>query len=118
MASKTVLLESLDLIREHHFNNAQKGEILFPGNPGGVSAWHNKVVFDKFEYHPPVAGLNQLPSTDPILKKLSYDIQYASHESGSPLILNGFNGVCCHMGRKEDGRSKSKKTNTHIALVK
>ena len=37
MASTTVLLESLDLIREHHFNNAQKGEILFPGNPGGVS---------------------------------------------------------------------------------
>ena len=37
MASTAVLLESHYLIREQHFNNEWKGEILFPVHPGGVS---------------------------------------------------------------------------------
>ena len=111
MASTAVLLESLDLIREHHFNDEWKGEILFPVDPGGVSgvSCHDlcqffrndcklgitKLYVDNFKYPPPVAGLKQLPSTDPTWKKLAHDLQYSSHKSGSPLILNGSNGVCC-----------------------
>eukprot|EP00957_Ditylum_brightwellii_P024126 1819453-Ditylum_brightwellii.AAC.1 len=71
MASIAVLLESLDLIREQHFNNKWKGEILFPVGPGGVSgvSHHNlcqifrndsklgitKLYVDNFKYPPPVA---------------------------------------------------------------
>eukprot|EP00957_Ditylum_brightwellii_P153059 11650964-Ditylum_brightwellii.AAC.1 len=72
---------------------------------------------DKFKYPPPVAGLKKLPSTDSTWKKLSNDIQYSLHESGSPLVLNGSNGVCCCMDRREDGISKPKKTMTHLSLV-
>jgi hypothetical protein len=57
-----------------------------------------KLYADSFKYPPPVAGLKQLPSTDPTWKNLAHDIQYALHESGSPLILNGSNGVCCLYG--------------------
>eukprot|EP00957_Ditylum_brightwellii_P046854 3556326-Ditylum_brightwellii.AAC.1 len=86
---------------------------MFPFNPGGVPGvgghdicqfFRNdcklgirKLYVDKFEYPLPVTGLNQLPSTDPAWKKLSHDTQYALHESGSPLILNGSNGVCLCM---------------------
>ena len=113
MVSTAVLLESLDLIREQHFNNIWKGEILFSVDPGGVSGvsshdlcqfFHNdcklgitKLYVDSFKYPPPVAGLKQLPSSDPTWKKLAHDLQYASHESGSPLVLNGSNGVCRRM---------------------
>ena len=113
MASTAVLLESLDLIREQHFNNKWKGEILFSVGPGGVSGISHHYLFqffcndcklgitklyvDNFKYPPPVAGLKQLPSSDPTWKKLAHDLQYASHESGSLLVLNGSNGVCCHM---------------------
>eukprot|EP00957_Ditylum_brightwellii_P087519 6662589-Ditylum_brightwellii.AAC.1 len=88
-----VLLESLNLIREPYFINEWKGEILFPADPGGVSGvgGHDichffcnvcklgirKLSVDKFKYPPPVASLKQLPSTDPLWKKLSRDIQYA-----------------------------------------
>ena len=81
MASTAVLLESLDLIREQHFSNEWKGEILFPVDSGGVSGvschdlcqfFHDdykpgitKLCVDNFKYPPPVAGLKQLPRTDP-----------------------------------------------------
>eukprot|EP00957_Ditylum_brightwellii_P074195 5637517-Ditylum_brightwellii.AAC.1 len=87
IASTAVLLESLEIIREQHFNNEWKDCKL------GTT----KLYVDKFKYPPPVAGLKQLPNTDHTWKKLSHDVQYASHESGSPLILNYSNGVCCHM---------------------
>eukprot|EP00957_Ditylum_brightwellii_P112564 8580906-Ditylum_brightwellii.AAC.1 len=71
MASMMVLLENLDLIREQHFINEWKGEILFPVDPGGISGvgGHDtcqifcnncklgirKLYVDKFKYPPPVA---------------------------------------------------------------
>jgi hypothetical protein len=48
MASTAVLLESLDFIREQHFNNEWKGEILFPVDPGGVSGVSRHDVFHFF----------------------------------------------------------------------
>eukprot|EP00957_Ditylum_brightwellii_P079750 6063810-Ditylum_brightwellii.AAC.1 len=77
MASMTVLLESLDLIREQYFNNEWVGEISFSVDPGGVSGvgGHGicqllrndcklgirKLYVDKFKYPPLIAGLKQLP---------------------------------------------------------
>eukprot|EP00957_Ditylum_brightwellii_P045408 3441623-Ditylum_brightwellii.AAC.1 len=87
-----------------------------------------------------------LPSSDPTWKKLTHDIQYALHDSGSPMILNGSNGGCCRIdfsycyrmykspkegkkddsyckeflinsGHREDGKYKSKKTMTHMSLT-
>eukprot|EP00957_Ditylum_brightwellii_P199695 15223038-Ditylum_brightwellii.AAC.1 len=96
-----------------------KGEISFLVDPGGVSGVGGHDICQFFVtiaslYPPPVAGLKQLPSTGPTWKKLSHDIQYTLHKSGSTLILNGSNGACHCMGRKDDSRSKSKKTNTHM----
>eukprot|EP00957_Ditylum_brightwellii_P104798 7988109-Ditylum_brightwellii.AAC.1 len=71
MVSMTVLLESLDLIREQHFNNERKGKILFPVDPGGIAGvgGHDicqffsndcklgirRLYVDIFKYPPPVA---------------------------------------------------------------
>eukprot|EP00957_Ditylum_brightwellii_P122573 9347355-Ditylum_brightwellii.AAC.1 len=96
MASTSVLMESLNLIREQHLNNEWKGKILFLVDPGGVSGvggydicqfFHNnyklgirKLYVDKCKYPPPVAGLKKILSTDPTQKKLFHDTQHALHE--------------------------------------
>eukprot|EP00957_Ditylum_brightwellii_P140929 10735168-Ditylum_brightwellii.AAC.1 len=62
-----------------------------------IASLITKLYVDNFKYPPPVAVLKQLPSTGSTWKKLAHDIQYILHKRGSPLILNGSNGVCCCM---------------------
>eukprot|EP00957_Ditylum_brightwellii_P185020 14089777-Ditylum_brightwellii.AAC.1 len=80
MATTVVLLQSIDLIHQQHFINDLNDRLMFRVDPGGFSRVEELIYISSLG-----KTINLFPNSDLTRKKLSHDIQYASHASGLPM---------------------------------